>query len=60
MLLKVEIISEGCDDKGRHGGCGLAFIKINGKDYARKKRGYNIVVLDSNTGLHFLIFLLAN
>lgn len=51
MVLNIQIISEGCSDKGRHGSCGLAFIRINGRDYARKRRGYNIVVISANTGM---------
>ena len=55
MRLNVQIISEGCDDRGRHGSCGVAFIRINGRDYASKRRGYNIVVINSNTGTKQLI-----
>lgn len=57
MVLNIEIISEGCDDKGRHGSCGIAFIKINGKNYAKKRRGYNVVVVNANTGMkHLFLF----
>ncbi len=59
MVLNVQIISEGCDDRGRHGSCGIAFIRINGKDYARKGRGYNIVVINSNTGMKQLLSIIS-
>ena len=43
--------SEGCEDKGRGPGCGIASININGQDYSKHKRGYNLVVLDGSTGM---------
>ena len=49
---------EGCNDKGKTGKCGRAFIKVNGKDYSRHRTGYNFVVLNAVTGtllyMHFL------
>lgn len=42
----VSITSEGCQDPGRHHGCGYAFIKVNGKEHSPKQRGYNVVVLN--------------
>jgi hypothetical protein len=51
-VLKLQVRSEGCDDRGKTPNtCGLAFIKINGKDYSKHGRGYNFVVMDSWTGI---------
>jgi hypothetical protein len=47
----VIIRSEACDDKGRAGGCGRAYIKLNGKDLSPHRRGYNVVVLKRRTGI---------
>jgi len=41
--LNIEIRSEGCDDPGKTA-CGIAFIKINNKDYSLHKRGFNVAV----------------
>jgi hypothetical protein len=47
----VELRSEGCDDpKLVPVPCGRAYIKVNGVDYALKRRGHNLVVFDSQTG----------
>ena len=46
----MDIRSEACNDPGKHGPCGQAFIKVNGVDYAAKKRGYNFVVVNAYTG----------
>ena len=43
--------SEGCEDRGRKNGCGLAKIIVNNRDYSKHGRGYNFVVLDGNTGI---------
>ena len=43
--------SEGCEDRGRKNGCGLAKITVNNRDYSKHGRGYNFVVLDGNTGI---------
>ncbi|CAB3982537.1 chymotrypsinogen B-like [Paramuricea clavata] len=49
--IKVELRSEGCDDpKLVQVHCGRAYIKVNGRDYARKRRGHNLVILDLQTG----------
>jgi len=42
----VEIRSEGRDDPGKTGYFSRSYIKINGKDYSKHHRGYNIVALD--------------
>ncbi len=49
-LLSVYIRSEGCEDKDKKGDCGYARIQVNGKEYAKHKRGHNIVVVDPKTG----------
>ena len=45
--MRIYIRSEACEDRGKARGCGRAYIKVNGKDYSRRGRGYNIVVLNS-------------
>ncbi|XP_022805061.1 bone morphogenetic protein 1-like [Stylophora pistillata] len=50
--IEVYIRSEGCDDRGKTPNtCGIAYIKVNGKDYSRHGRGHNIVVVDGATGV---------
>ena len=50
--------SEGCEDRGRQRGCGKAFIKINGRDHSKSRRGYNFVVLNGQTGkVNFMLSL---
>ena len=44
------IRSEGCDDTGARGSCGLATITVDGKDYSKRGRGYNVVVLNGDSG----------
>ena len=51
--LTIQVRSEGCDDKGRGPGCGVATITVNGRDYSNHKRGYNFVVLDGATGIWY-------
>ena len=49
--IRIDIRSEGCGDpRLEASGCGKAYIKVNGKEYAQKKRGYNLVVVDRTTG----------
>ena len=49
--IDIDIRSEGCDDpKLVNIKCGRAYIKVNGRDYARKRRGHNIVLVDYQTG----------
>ena len=43
-LMNVELRSEGCDDPGKTGGCGTAFIKVNNQDYSLHQRGFNVAV----------------
>ncbi|XP_028407373.1 uncharacterized protein LOC114529999 [Dendronephthya gigantea] len=49
-LKTIWIRSDGFDDGGRRGGAGYATIEVDGKDYAMRKRGYNVVVLNPVTG----------
>jgi hypothetical protein len=49
-IAKIYIRSEGCNDRGKYRGCGRAYIKVNGRDYSRHRRGHNIVVLNGFTG----------
>ncbi|XP_028412309.1 uncharacterized protein LOC114535125 isoform X2 [Dendronephthya gigantea] len=49
-LKTIWIRSDGLDDGGRRGSEGFATIQVDGKDYAMRKRGYNVVVLNSVTG----------
>ena len=44
------MVSEGCDDKVRSGGCGLASIYVDGEQKAPQKRGHNFVVISALTG----------
>ena len=48
--IKYEIRSEGCADPGRTSGCGIATIKIEGKDYSKRRRGINFVAVDGQNG----------
>ncbi|CAB4003297.1 Hypothetical predicted protein [Paramuricea clavata] len=48
VRVKVDIISEGCNDPGIRG-CGMGSIRINGIERSYRKRGYNFVVLDFST-----------
>jgi len=49
-FLDFRIRSEGCDDPGKAGGCGKAYIIVNGKDYSPHGRGHNVVIVDAKTG----------
>ena len=47
--VRVEIRSEGCDDPAKTPKtCGLAYIFVEGEQYAPQKRGYNVVVLGTD------------
>ncbi|KAJ7370876.1 hypothetical protein OS493_028946 [Desmophyllum pertusum] len=44
--------SEGCNDPGKAPNtCGIAYIKVNGKDYSLHGRGINVVVVDATIGV---------
>ena len=50
-FLDIHIRSEGCDDPGKTSGtCGIAYIKVNGKDHSPHGRGHNVVIVDAKTG----------
>ena len=50
-MLNIFIRSEGCEDPGKTPKtCGIAYIKVNGKDYSRHLRGHNVVIVSSVTG----------
>lgn len=49
--MDIDVRSEGCDDPGiAPGTCGIAYIKVNGRDYSPHGRGHNVVILDAGTG----------
>lgn len=49
--MDIDIRSRGCDDPGKPSkGCGATFIKVYGKNYAPRKKGHNIVIVDAKTG----------
>lgn len=49
--MDIDIRSRGCDDPGKpSSGCGPTFIKVKGKNYAPRKKGHNIVIVDAKTG----------
>ncbi|KAJ7388371.1 hypothetical protein OS493_038046 [Desmophyllum pertusum] len=44
--------SEGCNDPGKAPNtCGIAYIKVHGKDHSLHGRGINVVVVDARTGV---------
>ena len=50
--LNITIRSEACDDPGiPPETCGFGIIKINGKDYSPLRRGYNVVLVNADTGV---------
>ena len=49
--MDVYIRSEGCNDPQKTPNtCGIAYIRVNGKDRSGHRRGHNAVVLDGATG----------
>lgn len=49
--MDVNIRSEGCNDPQKTPNtCGIAYIRVNGKDHSPRIRGHNVVVLDDATG----------
>ena len=48
--INYELHSEGCGDPGKASRCGVASIKVNGKEYSKKGRGIDFVALDGKTG----------
>ena len=50
-FIKIDIRSEGCNDPGKAPDtCGIAYIKVNGKDHSPRRRGHNVVIVDAVTG----------
>ena len=50
-FIDVDVRSEGCDDPGKAPNtCGIAYIKVDGKDHSLHRRGHNVVILDGTTG----------
>ena len=55
-FLNIHIRSEGCDDPGMtNGTCGIAYIRVNGKDHSPHGRGHNVVIVDAKTGKALLL-----
>ena len=49
----VKIESQGCNDQNIPAGtCGVTKLEVNGVDKSRKQRGYNVVVVNEQTGKH--------
>ena len=49
--MDIFVRSEGCNDPGKAPNtCGIAYIKVNGKDYSLHGRGINVVVVDATIG----------
>jgi len=47
----IDIRSRGCDDPGKPSkGCGATFIKVYEKNYAPRRKGHNVVIVDAKTG----------
>lgn len=50
-LLNVTVRSEATNDPGKTPSTnGLAYIEVNGKNYAPQKKGYNVAVFDALSG----------
>ena len=57
-FVNIFVRSRGCDDPQEppeSKGCGATFIKVNGKNEARRKKGHNVVILDAKTGTIMLV-----
>ncbi|XP_066021208.1 uncharacterized protein [Pocillopora verrucosa] len=49
-FVDIDIRSEGCNDPNRTlDTCGIAYIKVDGKDHSRHLRGHNVVIVDQKT-----------
>ncbi|XP_022786853.1 lactadherin-like [Stylophora pistillata] len=49
-FVDIDIRSEGCDDpKKTPDTCGIAYIRVDGKDHSRHRRGHNVVIVDRKT-----------
>ena len=50
-FVDIDIRSEGCNDPNKTlDTCGIAYIKVDGKDHSRHLRGHNVVIVDQKTG----------
>ncbi|KAJ7323452.1 hypothetical protein OS493_031652 [Desmophyllum pertusum] len=51
-VVDIFVRSEGCEDPGKAPNtCGIAYIKVNGKDHSLRGRGINVVVVDATAGV---------
>jgi hypothetical protein len=57
--IAIQVRSEGCEDRGRKNGCGLAKITVNNRDYSKHGRGYNFAVLSGNTGTQYTFLIIT-
>ena len=48
--LNVTVRSEGANDPGRTQPSGLAYIEVNGKNYAPQSKGFNLAAFDALSG----------
>ena len=49
--MDIDVRSRGCDDPGKPPRrCGVTFIKVHGKNYAPRRKGHNVVIVDAKTG----------
>ncbi len=53
----MSIRAEGCNDPGAKG-CGFSVIIVDGVDRSLHRRGYNLVVMNENTGKGRLMILI--
>ena len=50
-FVNIYIRSRGCDDPEKpDGGCGNSFIRVNGNNYAPRRKGHHVVIVDAKTG----------
>ena len=48
--LNVTVRSEGANDPGKTQPSGLAYIEVNGKNYAPQSKGFNLAAFDALSG----------
>lgn len=56
--LSVTVRSEGANDTGRTLPSGLAYIEVNGKNYAPQSKGFNLAAFDALSGKETRIIIL--
>ena len=55
-FVDIDIRSEGCNDPNKKPDtCGIAYIKVDGKDHSLHRRGHNVVTVDLKTGKNHYI-----